>query len=231
MLSNPTNNLHNRQRQHRRQNSTPTAFDSVKVHNLPNIQRHGAHRRGMSLDQRPRQHSPQDNNSVSTTNQGYQTTPQHILRETQQQRLASPGQNFPTFDNDENYLHSPIVTPHRQSFDARCTPQYGDSGNSSPYTYNGPINTIIKFDPNQFSANNDFNLFSNDSALTPSAFMDFSTTFENSTQTHNSGISRRPSAGRRVSGGIVDRVVQFENLALKSPARPITPPNQNVSGR
>jgi regulatory protein SWI5 len=185
----------------------------------------------MSLDQRPRQHSPQDNNTVSTTNQGYQTTPQHILRETQQQRLARPGQHFPTFDNDENYLHSPIVTPHRQSFDAGCTPQYGDSGNSSQYTYNGPVNTIINVDPNQFSGNNDFNLFSNDSALTPSAFLDFSAAFENGNQIQNNGNSRRSSAGRRISGGIVDRVAQFENLALKSPARPITPPNQNATGR
>lgn len=230
MLSNPTNNLHNRQRQHRRQNSTPTAFDSVKVHNLPNIQRHGAHRRGMSLDQRPRQNSPQDNNPVSTTNQGYQTTPQHILRETQQQRLACPGQEFTTFDNDENYLNSPIVTPHRPSFDAGCTTQYRDNGASSPYTYNGPVNSITNVDLNQFNGNNDFNLFSNDSSLTPSAFLDFSGGFESSNQVQSNGNSRRSSAGRRISGGIVDRVAQFENLALKSPARPITPPNQNVSG-
>ncbi|KAG9246165.1 hypothetical protein BJ878DRAFT_417549 [Calycina marina] len=42
----------------------------------------------------------------------------------------------------------------------------------------------------------------------------------------SNGNSRRSSAGRRISGGIVDRVAQFEHLALKSP-RPITPINQN----
>jgi regulatory protein SWI5 len=126
MLSNPTNNLHNRQRLHRRQNSTPTAFGSVKAHDLPNIQRPGGHRRGMSLDTRRRQTPPQDINTASTTNQGYQSTPQHILRETQQQRLVRPGQQFTHMDNDENYLNSPIATPQRQSFDASCIGQYGE---------------------------------------------------------------------------------------------------------
>jgi regulatory protein SWI5 len=228
MLSNP-NNLHNRQhRRHRRQNSTPIAFDSVKIHDLPNIQRHGAHRRGMSLDQRRRQYSPQD--TVSNTNQGYQTTPQHILQEAQQQRLARPGQQVPVFNNDENYLNSPIVTPHRQSFDTSCPSQYLERGDPSQYNYNGPINQMTNVDPNQFSGNNDFNLFSPGIALTPSAYVEFSAGFENCNEFQESPNSRRSSAGRRISGGIVDRVAQFENLALKSPSRPITPPNQNISG-
>ncbi|KAG9236044.1 hypothetical protein BJ875DRAFT_372953 [Amylocarpus encephaloides] len=67
-----------------------------------------------------------------------------------------------------------------------------------------------------------------DGALTPSAFLDFSTEFDNISN-GNSG-SRRSSSGRRISGGILGRVAQFESLALQSPARPITPPNQNVSG-
>src|SRR4051812_13338776 len=197
MLSNPRNNLHNRQRQHRRQNSTPTAFESVKVHDLPNIQRHGAHRRGISLDQRPRQFPQQDINTVSITNQGYQTTPQHILRETQQQRLARPGQQFQAYDNDENYLNSPIVTPHRQSFDAGCTQQYGER-QPAQYTYSGPINSIISVDPNQFHGSNDFNLFSPGAALTPSAFLDFSTEYENGNNIQSGQHSRRSSGGRRI---------------------------------
>lgn len=215
MLSNPTNNLHNRQRQHRRQNSTPTAFDSVKVQNLPNIQRHGAHRRGMSLDTRQRQTPPQDTNMTSTTNHGYQSTSQHILRETQQQTLVRPGQHFTRTDNDENYLNSPITTPQRQSFDASCTAQYGEQ--SFPqYAYNGPIN------------NTTTNLFSDDN-LIPSAFLDFSAGFEGASGMQNSeGNSRRSS--RRISGGIVDRVAKFENLTLQSPSRPITPPNQDIQG-
>jgi regulatory protein SWI5 len=228
MLSNPTNNLQTRQRQHRRQNSTPNAFESVKVSNLPNIQRHGAHRRGMSLDTRRRQSPPQDLNTVSNTNQGYQTTQQHILRETQQQRLARPGQQFTTFDNDENYLNSPIVTPHRQSFDASCTNQYGQRP-ASQYDYNGPVNTIINVDPNNFPGGNDFALFQSDGNMTPSAFLDFSAAMENEYIVQSENSSKRSS--RRISGGIVDRVAQFESLALKSPSRPITPPNQNVQSK
>ena len=235
MLSNPSNNLHNRQRQHRRQNSTPNAFDTVKVHDLPTIQRNHGHRRGMSLDTRRRQTPPQEITVSTTNNQGYQTTQQHILRETQQQRLARPGQQYNQFDNDENYLNSPTVTPHRQSFDAGCMNQYGNGGlnqNQNRWSYSGPINTIIDVDPNQFNGNNDFNLFSNDQILTPSAFLDFSAGFDNgSDATRSASQSRRSS--RRISGGIVDRVAQFESLALQSPhlQRPMTPPNQNVSSK
>lgn len=225
MLSNPTNNLHNRQRHHRRQNSTPTAFEPVKANNLPNIQRYGAHRRGMSLDTRRQQTPPQDF-MVSNTNIGYQTAQQHILREAQQQRLVRPGQQISQFDNDENYLNSPTVTPHRQSFDAGSLSQFSNV-NQSQYPYSGPVNTIHNVNPNQFSGNNDFNLFSNEQVLTPSAFLDFSAGFDNGNEfVKSENHSRRSS--RRISGGIIDRVAQFENLALQSPHRPLTPPNQNV---
>jgi regulatory protein SWI5 len=228
MLSNPTNNLHNRQRQHRRQNSTPSAFEPVKVSTLPNIQRHGAHRRGMSLDQRRRPTPPQEH-MVSTTNQGYQTTQQHILRETQQQRLARPGQQFTHFDNDENYLNSPIVTPSRQSFDASCMSQFSSQEQQNQFSYTGPINQIINVDPINFNGANDFNLYPSNGNLTPSAFLDFSAGFDNNSEASRSGNhSRRTSGGRRISGGIVDRVAQFESMAQAS-QRPITPPNQNVS--
>jgi regulatory protein SWI5 len=220
MLSNPANNLQNRQRQHRRQKSTPTAFESVKVNDLPNIQRH-AHRRGMSLDQRQQQTNQQEFTVSSTNNQGYQIIQQHLLREAQQQRLQRPGNHFTTFDNDENYLNSPIVTPNRQSFDAGN--QYGETP-SSQYTYSGPINTTINVDPNVFGGN-DFDLFSSE-ALTPSAYLDFSASFDGLPSTGCG--SRRSSIGRRISGGIVERVAQFESLALKSPQRPITPPNHNA---
>jgi regulatory protein SWI5 len=221
MLSNPTNNLQNRQRQHRRQQSTPTAFDPVKVNNLPNIQKH-AHRRGISLDQR-RRTPPQDLMVSTTNNQGYQTTQQHILRETQQQRLARPGQNFNNYGNDENYLNSPTVTPNRQSFDAG---QYGGQ-NPAQLSYPGQLNATINVDPSTFGSN-DFNLYSAD-ALTPSAYLDFSAGFAGFDGIQNSGENTRRTSGRRISGGIVDRVAQFENLALQSPHRPITPPNQNVA--
>ncbi|EKD17665.1 uncharacterized protein L3040_003546 [Drepanopeziza brunnea f. sp. 'multigermtubi'] len=232
MLSNPTTALHNRQRQrqHRRQQSTPNAFEAVKASNLPTIQRHNSHRRGMSLDQR-RRTSPAQDYTTRNTNPGYQSTqPQHILRETQQQRLARPGQRFAQYDNDENCLNSPCVTPQRQSFDAGCTNQYGHRLSQSQFQFPGPINTIIQVDPNSFNGNQDFNNMYQPEVMTPSAYLDFSAGFENASQGTNSAChSRRNSAGRRISGGILDRVNQFEHLALQSPCRPITPTNQNVS--
>ncbi|KAH8592319.1 hypothetical protein B0O99DRAFT_653968 [Bisporella sp. PMI_857] len=63
--------------------------------------------------------------------------------------------------------------------------------------------------------------------MTPSQYMDFSS-FDSGNEFQSNSNSRR-SSGRRISGGIIDRVAQFEHLALKSP-RPITPPNQNVTG-
>ncbi|KAI9755852.1 MAG: hypothetical protein M4579_004134 [Chaenotheca gracillima] len=96
MLSNPNSSLQQRQRQHRRQNSTPTAFTTPKVPILPTTtssQRHGTHKRGLSVDQRSlQQHPPRDDHTVSTTNPGLQYRQQQILREAQQQRLARPGQ-------------------------------------------------------------------------------------------------------------------------------------------
>ncbi|KAL0939742.1 Metallothionein expression activator 1 [Colletotrichum truncatum] len=102
MLSNhpPTSSLHARHR-HRRQNSTPTAFEGVKIQPLPNnVQRQRAlgHRRGLSLDTRRQVMSPttatrQDFATVSITNNtGLAQQPQHVLREAQQQRIqARPG--------------------------------------------------------------------------------------------------------------------------------------------
>lgn len=226
MLSNPTNNLQNRQRLHRRQNSTPTAFEAAKVHGLPNPQRHGSHRRGISLDQR-RQQTPSQDYMVSNTNQGYQTTQQHILRETQQQRLVRPGQQYQHYDNDENYKSSPAVTPHRQSFDAACMGNFEGQRIASPYPYNGLVNMTMPVDPDAFHGANDFNLYTSDGNLTPSAFLDFS---QLEGMSHSTSASSSKRSSRRISGRILDRVAQFENMAMKT-ERPITPPNQNASGR
>jgi hypothetical protein len=95
MMSNPTSVLQQRQKLHRRQNSTPVAFEALKVPILsPAIQRHNSHRRGQSLDQRnpTRGANRQSGSTVSITNQGSTNIGQHILREAQQQNLAGPGQ-------------------------------------------------------------------------------------------------------------------------------------------
>lgn len=103
MLSNPHGrHLQGRQRQHRRQISTPTALEAAKAPSLPApaLQRINAHRRGQSLDQRafqmqPQRPPPMQDGSLPVTNQTaphppptQQHQPQSVLREVQQQRLA-----------------------------------------------------------------------------------------------------------------------------------------------
>lgn len=231
MLSNPNNNLHQRQRQHRRQNSTPTAFEAAKVPLLPQFQRPTSHRRGMSLDQRPRprrQISPQE--TVSNTNPGFQQPQQqHILREAQQQRLTRPGQKSPQysdFGEDENYLISPLGTPGRPNFDTG----YSDCGESSQIPpsydfYTGPINQIIKVNPSTSIGNNDSS-FNDNSTLSPSAYLENFTFDDTSHQQSPYGTLQR----RRISGGIANRVTKFESLTGDGLSRPITPPNQYASG-
>ena len=134
MLSNPNSRLHQRQRQHRRQNSTPTAFQAPKVPLLPasTLQRNGSHRRGQSYDQQSnqrqtRQHWPQDDTTVST-NPGLQQRQQHILREAQQQRLARPGHLQPRSDFP---LEPQLEEPPPDYFEA-CFSSTGGLSNHSP---------------------------------------------------------------------------------------------------
>lgn len=243
MLSNPTN-LHQRQRQHRRQQSTPTAFEAPKVPLLPNIPTNGHHRRGMSLDQRRRrQPSPQDNKTVSITNNGFHQTQQHILREAQQQRLVRPGQQqqqAPRHNlvNDENYLISPLASPQSQCFESGCVSSYGKSPrHQSPYlSYSGQTHTPVNTESNGSSGNYHFSdddpiLFTDNEI--PSAYLEFSAGVGEGSAQENWGTMRpstKPSSSRRVSGGIADRVAIFEGMiGEQSCSRPITPPNQNVS--
>lgn len=93
-MSNPPSSLQQRQRLHRRQNSTPVAaFEAMKVTaSMPQQPRQNLHRRGQSFDQ---QRSPirkhQQGSTVSMTNLG-SIHGQQILREAQQQKIARPGQ-------------------------------------------------------------------------------------------------------------------------------------------
>ena len=233
MLSNPKNLQ--RHRQHRRQQSTPTAYDAPKVPTLPTNQKNASHRRGMSLDQRRRQSPTQD--TVSITNQGFNDTKQHILQETQQHRLARQGQQSTRFfnpTNDENYLISPLVTPQRKNFDIGCIDAYGASAKHASYSsYPEPINSINRVNENAHDRNSEFagndSLLYQDEETTPSAYVDFSMAFDGSQAQESWGATIKPnrsSHSRRISGSIADRVAQYEDLAARqSSSRPITPPN------
>lgn len=92
-MSNPPSSLQQRQRMHRRQNSTPVAsFEAMRVNTSMPQQRQTFHRRGQSFDQ---QRSPirkhHHGSTVSMTDIG-QLHGQQILREAQQQRIPRPGQ-------------------------------------------------------------------------------------------------------------------------------------------
>ncbi|WYZ34074.1 hypothetical protein EsH8_I_000350 [Colletotrichum jinshuiense] len=251
MLSNnpPTSNLHARHRAHRRQNSTPTAFEAVKIQPLPNnVQRQRAlgHRRGLSLDTRR-----QDFAMVSmNTNTGL-AQPQHVLREAQQQRFqARPGprqqanlrqqhhqqqlqqqqQMYMAANDHENYLMSPHGTPQAQRFDASCF-------DSTPIQYNqyaSQMNGMMPKNQQPYAAsmegNKDFELFGPDSALSTPSFMNFSDT-PNTPQgwiSEGDTASTRRSS-RRISNGIMDRVNKFETMGVEQMQRPMTPPHQDAN--
>lgn len=79
-----------------------------------------------------------------------------------------------------------------------------------------------------FNAGNDFDFFATNTAMAPT-FMEFFD--ESGIQSINSQPAHSRRSSRRISGVILDRVAQFENLALKSPQRPITPPNANSTSK
>ncbi|KAI1504035.1 hypothetical protein F5X99DRAFT_68237 [Biscogniauxia marginata] len=250
MLSNPsTSGLEARQRQHRRQNSTPTAFDTTKIANnlpqhhqqqfqQPHPRHRVSHRRGMSLD--TRQHAiRQEFNMVSTptNNTGLANTPQHVLREAQQQRIARPGPQhaYANLANDENYLVSPLGTPQMPNFEAQCFDGLPASQNVhiNYDMYNGAMDAMVKKNQESFSSNmttsSGFDLFSPSALSTPN-FMSFQDSPAGTTGWISEGetsSSRRSS--RRISNGIMDRVSKFENMGVQEPQRPLTPTRQNAT--
>jgi regulatory protein SWI5 len=273
MLSNPPpSGLQARIRQHRRQNSTPSAIEAMKIAtNLPNNmhpqqhqqQQHhhqfnsrarmSQHRRGMSLDTRRQQmHSPattrQDFHMVSehTNTTGFSSTPQHVLREAQQQRIARPGthqqQAFANLATDENYLMSPHGTPlPQQGYDGLCYDGLQEAAQQSPMDvpfdmhHPNAVNFMMKakresLPENIVTSSQDFELFPTSTMSTPT-FMSFNespTGAPGWTSEGETSSTRRSS--RRISNGIMDRVVKFETLGVDAPQRPLTPPHQNANG-
>ncbi|KAI1821158.1 hypothetical protein F4861DRAFT_520067 [Xylaria intraflava] len=251
MLSNPpTAALHGRSRQHRRQNSTPTAYRTVKIApNLAKIQPSPAyaqqqpqgarvsHRRGMSLDTRRQMLTQrrQEFNVVSNTNNtALENTPQHVEREAQQQRIARPGpqQAYANLATDQNFLVSPGATPHIPCFD----PQWSDDL-SSPSDmsmvfglYGGSMDAILKKSQDSYASDlssPEFDMFIASGLSTPTLGG-----FEENPMATAPWMSDGEEANsrkgpRRISIGIMDRVNKFENLGHGSAQRPITPPQQN----
>jgi regulatory protein SWI5 len=254
MLSNPPpSGLHARNRQHRRQNSTPTAYETLKIApNLQNIQpsplrpqpqqqrSRVSHRRGMSLDTRRQilTQRRQEYSMVSNTNNtGSAITPQHVAREAQQQRIARPGpqQAYANLATDENYLVSPSATPQMPCFDQQWSdglPVPNDMSMSFDM-YNGPMNVIIKKNPGEFTNNlnvSDYDLFPPSAMSTPTMmnFPDNAIAASGWLSENETPNSRRSS--RRISNGIMERVNKFEIMSNETLQRPLTPPRQNEMG-
>ncbi|GAP90863.1 putative regulatory protein SWI5 [Rosellinia necatrix] len=251
MLSNPpASGLHARNRQHRRQNSTPTAYETVKIApNLPNIQpsplhpqqnqqRVGVlHRRGMSLDTRRQvlAQKRQEYNMVSNTNNtGSANTPQHVVREAQQQRIARPGpqQAYANLATDENYLVSPSTTPQQQSFEEGWSdglPAPTDMSMTFDM-YNAPMNVMLKKNRDDFFNtlnSSQLEMFPSSALSTPTMlqFPDGLIGAQGWISENGTANSRRNS--RRISNGIMDRVNKFETMSNEPLQQPLTPPTQN----
>ncbi|KAK4222365.1 metallothionein expression activator [Podospora fimiseda] len=255
MLSNPphASPAHSRQRQHRRQNSTPSAFEAVKIAPLPTFNQqqrpsHMSHRRGLSLDTRRQQ--------IPTARQEY-TTLQHGLREQppqpqQQRRMHRPTLSQSSFSSDiypqqlhdsEGFLVSPNVTPQSQRFvDALASSApMGDMSGISYDAYLGSMG-MIKNQAN-FATNNsinpsqEFEFYGQDSALSTPTFLTFPDSSPASTA--QGWISESDTASthmrrnsRRISNGIVDKVAKFESIGNGvdlGNSRPITPQNQFIN--
>lgn len=189
----------------------------------------------------------------NATNPGLPTTPQHVLREAQQQRIARPGpsQPYANVPQDENFLISPQGTPHSQRFDAACFDashgalqqhqqhhqQQQDCLSASYDAYSGPLNVVVKKNQAGFASSNnngmagtqDYGLFGPDSALSTPTYV----TFQDSPAGAQGWISEEETSStrrtsRRISNGIMDRVAKFEGMGgPEGGQRPVTPPNQN----
>lgn len=235
-------------RGHRRQQSTPMAYDPSKMPSMPSVSaqnqtytqtlRQSTHRRGISLDQRPRQMPEQTTSRINLTNLGLQReNTQEILQQSQQQRIMlrqqqqSPYYSKPV--NSDPYLISPSVTPQRQSFDGGDLDVFAqNSPNQFQQQFPDRIDTtFVGTNNNQFQ-NNGQQMFPETEILTPSTYFDFTRALEGLPEDNwNSTVkaSSRPTS-RPESRHVADRVNSYENSTLrKSISRPITPPGQDSS--
>ena len=264
MLSNPPNMTgtpgRSPYRQHRRQNSTPSAFDAVKIAPLPNLQQRRlvAHRRGLSLDVRAprlapapapntaRQEYSMARNSVA--HGGPESARKKPMLDAQQQHAPRLDTNHPTFteqNTSDPFLMSPEAAGQGRLFAGGLT---GDM--PLPTDINGlpfdPFSGSLGFDrsADQLSANvadgpQDFDFFVPDSSLSTPTFMTFPDSSPASascqawiTETERANADSRRSS-RRISNGIMDKVAKFEAMVSGPGAveqRPCTPSSQIGSG-
>lgn len=172
---------------------------------------------------------------VSNTNStGLANTPQHVVREAQQQCIARPGpqQAYANLAIDQSYLASPSATPLTQSFDQ----QWCDGVtvlNDMPMSfamYNGVMNVAIKKNQDGYPTS-DFEAFIPSNMSTPT-IMDFpDNPIGTSGWMSESESAHSRTSSRRISNGIMDRVNKFEHMSHEPLHTPPTPPTHNEIGR
>ncbi|KAL2168037.1 hypothetical protein VTG60DRAFT_513 [Thermothelomyces hinnuleus] len=248
MLLNPPkmSGLHARQRQHRRQNSTPSAFDTVKIAPLPNIQQRRpiSHRRGLSLDTRgqrlapappPDTSVPQEYNPISMP----ATDPEPARTPQRTPRSSIDRSPFIEQDAGDNFLISPQVTPQGRRFTDAVSdsPQFADFSGLpfDPYSTSAGFfdRSVSRLSSNGIEPAPDFDFFNSDTALSTPSFITFPESSprgpdqgwgseSETTSTH----SRRSS--RRISNGVMDKIANLEAMGGEFGAaeRPCTPGSQ-----
>ncbi|KAL2145726.1 hypothetical protein VTI28DRAFT_6421 [Corynascus sepedonium] len=248
--------LHARQRQHRRQNSTPSAFDTVKIAPLPTLQqrRPVSHRRGLSLDTRGQQPAPAQKPSTTSLRQEYipvsiagtdpepAKTSQHTSREMQQQRMARSNFSQPAFtdpDAGDSFLISPQVTPQSRRFTDTVSesPQFADFHGLpfGPYSNSAGLfeRSVSRLSGHEMDPPPDFDFFNADTALSTPSFMTFPDSSPGGagqgwgSEAETASIHSRRSS-RRISNGIMDKVAKFESMGsgFGASERPCTPSSQ-----
>ncbi|KAL1840783.1 hypothetical protein VTJ49DRAFT_7738 [Mycothermus thermophilus] len=231
MLSNPpqTSALRSRQRQHRRQNSTPSAFDPVKIVPLPNLQpkRPISHRRGLSLDTRAHPLALAPAPGINSRPSSRQNTPRRSLDQA----------FFPSSDGSDAYVFSPQGTPQSRRF-ANMLPNHepvDDLNGLSFDQYAASLGLFERPDSrlsgSDIDPSRDFDFFGADSALSTPSFLTFPESSPAPTQAWSSEAesegahSRRSS--RRISNAIMDKVAKFEAMGAGAALdRPVTPSGQ-----
>lgn len=254
ILSNPPkmSGLHARQRQHRRQNSTPSAFDAVAIAPLPNLQqrRPVSHRRGLSLDTRAQPLAPAPANTTvrrgyvplaiqQSNSPGPATRPQQVLRGTPQQRASRPGLNQNTFteqNNTDNFLISPQVTPQSRRF-TNALPGQGPltEAHGLPFeAYPGSLapfeRTINQLNGTGIDPARDFDFFGSDSALSTPSFMTFPDSSPGGEGQGWGSETETASTHSRRSSRRVSAKFQAAEGGFESSGRPCTPSGQITNG-
>ena len=214
MMSNPPPSLQNQQKlHHQRQNSTPVAFEAMKVPMPPNTtQRQAMHRRGQSYDvaRTPIRRHQHNGSAVSMNTNIGSFHGQQILREAQQQKIARPGQQYSQPQVNTSLAQQCAIFPHPQSF--------------SSMSYDMTMNAIIPMNQEMMQHSQYQNVPMPMSAGSQSPYM-----FDENTQHYFQTMHQLQEAAQMMPQ--TDRRMSQPDLRIQTGLRPYTPTHQLQSGR